>query len=125
MDTGVSMQLSLRPIEAKLLALALDAAARGNEIETSAIKLISLLRTRGVSAAQIFQRHHAPKTSATNVDGKTLSRALATRMPFGKHKHKQLCNVPVDYLVWARINCRNMSVGLREAISVVLEERRS
>jgi len=51
---GKWVQLQLRPIEAKLLALALDPAARGNEIATSAEKIISLLRARGVSTAQIF-----------------------------------------------------------------------
>jgi hypothetical protein len=48
------VQFQIRPIEAKLLMLALDPAARGNEITTSAVKLISLLRARSVSAAKFF-----------------------------------------------------------------------
>jgi hypothetical protein len=61
-------------------------------------------------------------TPASSVAGATLARALAMRMPFGKHKHKPLRDVPLSYLRWAQDNCHNMSVSLRNAISVILEE---
>jgi hypothetical protein len=89
------VQLQLRPIEAKLLALALDPAARGNEIATSAEKIISLLRARGVSTAQVFR---VSKPTSTGADDTTLARAKAMRMTFGRHKHKLLRDVPLSYL---------------------------
>ena len=114
---GKWVQLQLRPIEAKLLALALDPAARGNEIATSAEKIISLLRARGVSTAEVFR---GPKPSPV-ADDLTLIRARNMRMPFGKHRRKRLCDVPLSYLRWAKYNCEDMSADLRDAISVVLK----
>jgi Putative quorum-sensing-regulated virulence factor len=111
------VQFQPRPVEAKLLRLALDPAARGNEIATSAEKLITCLRTRGVSAAEVFS---VSKPSSSR-DGGTLARALTMRMPFGKHRHKLLRDVPLSYLRWAKYNCTNMSAGLRDAITVILE----
>jgi hypothetical protein len=112
---GKWVQLQLRPIEAKLLALALDPAARGNEIATSAEKIISLLR--GVSTAQVFLAYKPPSSR----DGETLACAKATRMPFGKYRRKLLRDIPLSYLRWAKYNCENMSPSLRDAISVVLK----
>lgn len=118
--SDVCVQFQLRHIEAKLLALALDPAARGNEITTAAEKLINCLRARGVSTSRVFR---APKPATSGVAGNTtLARALAMRMPFGKHKHKLLRDVPLPYLRWARDNCNNMSAGLRDAITVILRE---
>jgi Putative quorum-sensing-regulated virulence factor len=115
---GAFLQLPLRPIEVKLLTLALDPAARGNEIVTSATKLIDCLRTRGISAAEVFR---ASKLSTPSTDNGELARAGAMRMPFGKYKHKPLRDVPLSYLRWARDNCKNMSASLRDAISVILK----
>jgi Putative quorum-sensing-regulated virulence factor len=115
----VWVRLQLRPIEAKLLALALDPAARGNEIATSAEKIISLLRARGVSTAQVFR---VSKPTSAVAGDTTLARALAMRMPFGKHRHKLLRDIPLSYLHWARDNCRNMSASLRDSITVILQE---
>jgi hypothetical protein len=114
----VWVQLQLRPLEAKLLALALDPAARGNEIATSAEKIISLLRARGVLTAEVFR---VSKPTSAGADDTTQTRAKAVRMPFGKHRHKLLRDIPLSYLRWARDNCRNMSADLRDAISTVLK----
>jgi hypothetical protein len=111
------MQLRIHPVEAKLLRLALDPAARGSEITTSAEKLINCLHSRGVSASEVFRASKPASRDADNV----LARALAMRMPFGRHRHKPLRDVPLSYLRWARDNCHNMSVNLRDAISVILE----
>jgi uncharacterized protein (DUF3820 family) len=111
------LRFSLRPVEAKLLALALDPAARGNEISTSAAKLINLLRARGVSAAEMLYG----STPTSTVAGATLARALATCMPFEKYRDHPLSDVPLSYLRWMYDNCRNTSAGLRNAITIILE----
>ena len=113
------MQLQIRPLEAKLLALALDPAARGNEITTSAAKLITSLRSRGISAGELF-RGKQPVPAAADSE---LAHALVVRMPFGKHKGKCLRDIPADYLIWVNINCSNASVGLRRAIATVLGKK--
>jgi hypothetical protein len=79
--------------------------------------LINCLRARGVSATEVFRGSKL----ASAADDKTLERAKAMRMPFGKHRHKLLRDVPQSYLRWAKDNCKNMSVNLRDAISVILE----
>jgi uncharacterized protein (DUF3820 family) len=112
------LQLRIRPVEAKLLALALDPAAQGNEIITAVEKLIKSLRGRGVSAADVF---HGARPAPTAVDG-TVARAYAMRMPFGKHRNRQLADIPLSYLRWVQHNCLNASAGLRHAIAIILEE---
>jgi hypothetical protein len=118
------VSFSLCPTELKLLALALDPAPQGGEIATSAQKLIALLRARGVSTAEIFRNWKPawPKAAARNRNQRTeRAHSLATRMPFGEHRHKLLRDVPLSYLRWALHNCQNMSAGLRDQISVILE----
>ena len=44
-------------------------------------------------------------------------------MPFGKHRGKQLRDVPEPYLVWVLDNCNDISPTLRWAIEEVLEIR--
>jgi uncharacterized protein (DUF3820 family) len=43
------------------------------------------------------------------------------RMPFGRHRHKLLRDVPLSYLRWAKKNCSNMSADLRDAIDIILK----
>jgi F420-0:gamma-glutamyl ligase-like protein len=38
------------------------------------------------------------------------------QMPFGKHRGKELSNVPDDYLAWVLDNCERISPTLRDAI---------
>ena len=42
------------------------------------------------------------------------------RMPFGKHKHKLLEDVPRDYLLWVLDNCDNLSPTLKAEVRRVL-----
>jgi len=112
------MHLELKPMEEKLIRLALDPAAKANEIVTSVTKLVSYLRARGVSAAEVFR---ASKLSTPSTDNGELARAKAMRMPFGKHRHKLLRDVPLSYLRWARDNCSNMNADLRDAIGIILK----
>ena len=101
-DTLVKLQI--RPIEAKLLALALDPAARGSEITTAAQKLISCLRARGVSTSDVFRSGSKPKPASFRTESSELARAKTTRMTFGRHRGKLLRDVPLSYLRWARDN---------------------
>jgi hypothetical protein len=78
----------------KLLALALHPAAQVGEIAAAASKLINALRARRVLAATVL---HGSTPASSAVDT-TLARGLAMRMPFGKHKHKPLRDVPIPYL---------------------------
>jgi hypothetical protein len=102
------------PTEEKLLRLALDPAARGGEIATSAAKLIASLRRRGVSAEKIILGSElAEETDA-------LEKAAAVRLTFGKYKGKPIADVPRDYLQWALANVANLSHAERSAIRLVL-----
>jgi uncharacterized protein (DUF3820 family) len=76
------------------------------------------VRARGVSTAEVFR----PTKAAPAPDDLTLIRARNMRMPFGKHRRKRLCDVPLSYLHWAKNNADNMSADLRAAISLVLKE---
>jgi putative quorum-sensing-regulated virulence factor len=113
------LQLSVRPTEVKLLRLALDRAAHSGEIAAAATKLINSLRSRGISAGELF-RGKQPVPAAVDSE---LAHALVVRMPFGKHRGKCLRDIPADYLIWVNINCSNASVGLRRAIATVLGKK--
>lgn len=43
------------------------------------------------------------------------------RMPFGKHRGKDLADIPDDYLVWVLDNCETISPTLRRAIEARLD----
>ena len=45
------------------------------------------------------------------------------KMPFGKYKGKRLNKLPVDYLVWCRDKCDNLTDELRAAVEEELAER--
>jgi uncharacterized protein (DUF3820 family) len=111
------ISLRIRAVEAKLLRLALDPGARGNEITTSAEKLINHLRARGVLAAEVFSSPAPPRRAVDN----TLANAHAMIMPFGKHRNKRLGDIPLSYLRWVENNCDNASPRLRKAISIILD----
>jgi hypothetical protein len=44
-------------------------------------------------------------------------------MPIGKHKGKQLSEIPLDYLEWMIENCTNLRTNLKDAIQEELMER--
>jgi uncharacterized protein (DUF3820 family) len=52
----------------------------------------------------------------------TLEQARRRVMPFGRHKGRRLQVIEPAYLRWALRSCSNLSLGLREAIRLVLCE---
>jgi hypothetical protein len=44
------------------------------------------------------------------------------RMPFGKHRGKRLCDVPLSYLVWVANTC-NLDYLLRRVVEQEVERR--
>jgi Putative quorum-sensing-regulated virulence factor len=104
---------SFSPTERKLLRLALDPAARGGEIATSAAKLIASLRRRGVSAEKIIVGSELAEKTA-------LERAAAVQLHFGKHKGKPIADIPRDYLQWSLENVASLSLEQQNAIRLIL-----
>ena len=45
------------------------------------------------------------------------------KMPFGKYKGKRLNKLPLDYLVWCRDKCDNLTDELRAAVEEELADR--
>jgi uncharacterized protein (DUF3820 family) len=102
--------------EQKLIRLGLNTAARGNEIDTAAIKLFHSLRKRGVTSEEVIgETGGNPPLSAD-----LLARARRLRMPFGKHRGRPLMVIEASYLRWALRDCHCLSLDLREAIQLVL-----
>jgi hypothetical protein len=101
------------PTEEKLLRLALDPAARGGEITSSAAKLINSLRRRGISAQKTISGSELAEKTA-------LEKAAAVELTFGRYKGKPIAEVPRDYLQWALANVANLSHAQRSAIRLIL-----
>src|SRR5262245_33757907 len=109
-----AIQASFTETEAKLLRLALDHAARGGEIETSAIKLIESWRRRGLSAETLLAPSAAisPPSRSTFSPGDML-------MPFGKYHGLPLRKLKASYLRWVLEKCDNLQLELERAIRAV------
>jgi len=105
--------------EQKLIWLALDEAAQPGEIRNSAVKLVESLRRRGLRAESLIlgSQLKAPERPLT-----ALQQARRRVMPFGKHRGRQLEAIEPSYLNWALRECSCLSLGLREAIRLVLKE---
>jgi uncharacterized protein (DUF3820 family) len=99
-------------LEEKLLRLALDEAAQPGEIQNCAVKLIESFRRRQVTPESLI-REPAEKVSK-------LDRARVVTMPFGRHRGRRLEVIEPDYLRWALRECSCLSLGLREAILLVV-----
>ena len=96
----VMMDFRLTEFERKLLRLALDRAARGAEVTTSAVKLIQSLRNRGVESLAV----------ETALDNDSDSHEIEiskpdwglTMVPWGKYRGEMFSDIPPSYLRWAR-----------------------
>jgi Putative quorum-sensing-regulated virulence factor len=115
--TAVYVGGSFSAFEEKLLRMALDPAARGGEITSSAAKLIDSLRRRGVRAEQIIIGSELAERTA-------IEKAAAVQLHFGKHKGKPIADVPRDYLQWSLKNVASLSLEQRNAIRLVLTAER-
>ena len=111
-------QPSFTDTEAKLLRLALNEGAQVGEIQNSAVMLIQSLRRRGMRPEALIVRSQlqAPLRPET-----ALGLARRRVMPFGKHRGRRLDAIEPSYLRWALRDCSCPSLGLREAIKLVLQ----
>ena len=105
--------------ERKLIWLALDEAAQPGEIRNSAVKLLESLRRRGMRPEALILGTQLQTPSLPNT---MLAIARRRVMPFGRHKGRQLEAIEPSYLQWALRECSCLSLGLREAIRLVLSE---
>jgi hypothetical protein len=110
-----AVQPSFTETEAKLLRLALDRAARGGEIETSAVKLIESWRKRGLLAETLLELNAASLPPSRS--GFSPADVL---MPFGKCRGLPLRKIKASYLRWVLENCEDLQPELERAIRAVL-----
>src|SRR6516225_8114649 len=103
--------------EEKLIRLGLDPAAAPGEVANSGAKLLQSLRKRGVGADTLILAGQAKMPASPQI---TLEDARRRVMPFGKHRGRQLEAIEPSYLRWALRECSCPSLGLREAIKIVL-----
>jgi uncharacterized protein (DUF3820 family) len=103
--------------EEKLIRLALDEAAQPGEIRNSAVKLLESLRRHGMRPEALIL---GTQLQAQSLPETTLITAGRRVMPFGKHKGRQLEAIEASYLRWVLRECSCVSLGLREAIQLVL-----
>jgi hypothetical protein len=111
--------MKLDPKQRQLLILALDRAAHPGEADNAAVAFIRLLKVRFGDAYMFLaelETQEPPRPNRGFVD------YGAEWLPFGKHRGKQLRDVPPDYLLWVSRNCENMDEYLRETISRYLRD---
>jgi uncharacterized protein (DUF3820 family) len=99
--------------EQKLLRLGLNEAASVGEVANSGTALLQSLRKRGVHAETIIGAHPSPAISA-------LERAARVKMPFGRHRGREIGVIEPSYLRWCLRECSNLSFALRQSIQLVL-----
>jgi Putative quorum-sensing-regulated virulence factor len=100
--------------EASLVRLIFDCSASPGEIDNGSVALIRSLRRRYKSGHQLLR--DLEQTSAPPPAVTVRNPFADTRMTFGKHRGKRLCDISADYLLWCLDNCRDINPYLRNAI---------
>jgi uncharacterized protein (DUF3820 family) len=100
------------PLSEFLISLGLGLSREGNTYRARCP-----LR-RAVRPETILLRNTVSKSADPDT---ALERARRRVMPFGKHRGRKLDAIEPSYLRWALRECSNLSLGLREAIKIVLE----
>jgi len=114
-----AMAFGLEDMERKLLRLALSPSAQGGEITTSAVKLISALRARGVESSEIENALEGDGTRDAIVPVMSKPDWGLTRMPFGQHKGSLFMDIPPSYLRWALRTWRPDTPGRQELLDAI------
>jgi uncharacterized protein (DUF3820 family) len=105
-------------LEQKLIRLGLNEAAEPGEIANASLKLIESLRRRGMRPEVLIL---GSQLQPPLQPGTALAIARRRVMPFGRHRGRRLDAIEPDYLKWALRECSCLSLGLREAIKIVLQ----
>lgn len=84
----------------KLLALALDKAARDGEWRNAATMFVAALRKAGITADELLAPAPAPRPQGCWQPPPPDWRNRSVTMPFGRHKGKPLREIPTPYLEW-------------------------
>jgi hypothetical protein len=103
--------------EEKLIRLGLDPAASAGEVANSATALFQSLRKRAVRPEALIEGAELRVPSWSDA---ALERAARVKMPFGKHKGREIGVIEPGYLRWCLRECDNLSLALRESIRLVL-----
>jgi hypothetical protein len=106
-----------KPLEEKLIRLALDDAAQPGEIANSATKLGASLRKRGIRPENLLQpASQIPAFGSVDYGSMIMS--------FGQYKGLSLNQIDRDYLTWVEANCQRSRPEMCKAIARFLESRR-
>ena len=113
------MAFRLEDMERKLLRLALSPSAQGGEISTSAIKLISALRARGVESSVLENALEGNGDTEALVPVTSKPDWGLTRMPWGQHEGSLFMDIPPSYLRWALNTWRPDTPGRKELLDAI------
>jgi uncharacterized protein (DUF3820 family) len=105
--------------EQKLIKLALNEGTQVGEIQNSAVMLIQSLRRRGMRPEALIVDSQLPAQEPLTT---ALDRARRRVMPFGRYAGRKLDAIEPGYLRWALRECSCLSLGLREAMRLVLSQ---
>ena len=115
--------MSMTPLQRQLILTAMDAAAAPGEQATAASMFFRELRKAYRDGYALL----ADLAEVSNTTAPPLPPAPShcygtVRMPFGKHKGRQLAEIDAAYLLWILDNVTTLSSSLRRAIEGHLQD---